>query len=250
MEKPTPHLEPKSLAESLAAKDDVCPIPLTHDRLHETHHWWHEMARNYHEPEPFRYSLRAFVQAGRSVTFMLQKEKHQFSDFIWYQKWSEEAKKDFALSWLESARTHAVHREALIPGSTLELRCLGNPRQPHGDDDEDPTCYVASPFQCTHYYIHTGPFTDHAHEFERRWSMEGLKNRELLEVCADCYDRLDDLVQFGHQQLGASMPSYQRDGSSRRLPCMEDTTPHRIARTVMKEGQEVWVNEPPALHNH
>jgi hypothetical protein len=148
-----------------------------------------------------------------------------------------------------------VHREALIPGSTLELRCLGDPRHAHGKDD-DPTRIRISPFQCTHYYIHTRlfslstMFSDHAHEFERCWSMEGLKDRELLEVCAECYDRLSDLVNFVHQQLGVSTESSQRyEGSSKRLPCMEDTTPHRVARTIMQDGHEIWVNEPPGLHH-
>jgi len=85
--------EPESLAESLAGDDGVCPIPLTHDRLEEVHYWWHEMARNYHEPNQFRYSLGALVQAGRSVSFMLQKEKHVFADFRWYQSWFEYFKK-------------------------------------------------------------------------------------------------------------------------------------------------------------
>jgi hypothetical protein len=240
---------PASLAERLAGDGGACPIPLTHDRLSEVHYWWHEMARNYHEPDQFRYSLGAFVQAGRSVTFMLQKEKHVFADFSWYQSWVEKAEKDSAMSWLQSARTNVVHREALIPGSRLELRCIGDPRHPHGENDDDPKVWVVSPFQCTHYYIHAAPFTDHAHEFERSWSMEGLEGRELLEVCADCFDRLDVLMHFAHQQLGAPMESSRREGSLRSLPCMEDTTPYRVARTVMRDGQEIWVNEPPSLHN-
>jgi len=253
MEKITKNPEPDSLAESLAGDSGACPIPLTHDRLFETHYWWHEMARNYHEPDPFRYSLGAFVQAARSVTFMLQKEQYVFADFSWYESWVEKAKNDLAMSWLQSVRTNVVHREALIPGSTLELRCLGDPRHAHGKDD-DPTHIRVSPFQCTHYYIHTTlfslsrMFSDHAHEFERRWSMEGLKDRELLEVCADCYDRLDDLAHFAHQQLGVSMEFSRSEGTSRRLPCMKDRTPHRVARTIMRDGHEIWVNESPGLH--
>ena len=75
MERPKPNPDPKSLAESLGAQGSVCPIPFTHDRLREVHHWWHEMARYYHEPEPFRYAFGAFVQAARNVTFVLQKRE-------------------------------------------------------------------------------------------------------------------------------------------------------------------------------
>src|SRR5262245_17556358 len=212
------------------------------------------MARNYHEPDQFRYSLGAFIQAGRRVTLMLQKEQHLFADFSWYEGWVEAAKKDPGLSWLASVRPNIVHVEALIAGSTLELRCLGDPRHAHGKGD-DPTRIRVSPFQCTHYYIYTRlsslstMFSDHAHEFERRWSMVGLEGRELLEVCADCFDRYADLVHLAHQQLGVSMEPSRREGSLRSHPCMEDTTPHRVARTIVRDGQEIWVNEPPGLHN-
>lgn len=70
-----PNPDPQTLAEKVAAVGSKCPIPATHDRLFEIHHWWHEMARWYHEPEPFRYRLGAFIQAARNVTFMLQTEK-------------------------------------------------------------------------------------------------------------------------------------------------------------------------------
>ena len=60
---------PETLPEMLTDGEGACRIPFTHDRLNETHHWWHEMANYYHEPEPFRYSFGAWIQAARSVTY-------------------------------------------------------------------------------------------------------------------------------------------------------------------------------------
>ena len=247
MKKPEQNIEAQSLAENLAARGRKCPIPFTHDRLAETHHWWHEMARNYHEPHPFRYAVGAFIQAARNVTFMLQKEHSVFDDFTWYQKWVEQAKKDSVLSWLSDARTDFVHRQSLEPHSWLEMRCVGNPRDPHGSD-EDPLRMEVSPFECTHYYMNRGPFTDYGYEFTRFWGSEGLPGRELLKACADVYDRLDDLVSDAHQRLGGEMLSHRSEGSNRALPCMEDITKHRVARTVVRDGREVWEDDPPGLH--
>lgn len=241
--------DPKSLAEEVAAVGSECPIPFTHDRLFETHHWWHEMARNYHEPTPFRYAMGAYIQAARNVTFMLQKEKGVFSDFSWYSEWVERAKKDPVMCWLSDIRTGLVHQQALEPDSWLEMRCLGNPRIPHGTE-EDPFRREVSPFQCTHFYMHLGPLTDHAHEYMRYWGLESLKGRELLDACADVYDRLDDLVGDAHRRLGKGMVSHQQKGSKRMLPCMEDIMRHRIARTSVREGREIWTDEPPGLHEH
>ena len=246
MERPEPNKAPRSLAEKLAACGHACEIPFTHDRLQEMHYWWHQMARNYHEPDPFRYSLGAFVQAGRSVSFMLQKEQATFDDFSWYQSWVEEAKKDQVLCWMHDARTDIVHRQALQPRSWLEMRCIDNPRDP--TDEDDSPIGTQDPFKCTHYYILSGPSTDHTHEFTRLWETEGLPGRELLEACADIYDRLDQLVGRAHQHLGGGMTSYRQQESDRALPCMQDTVKFRVVHTVIRGGQEVWEGEPPGLH--
>jgi len=244
-----PNPDPKSLAEKMAAVGSQCPIPATHDRLFEAHHWWHEMAHWYHEPEPFRFRLGAFIQAARNVTWMLQSEKAVFKDFSWYNEWVERARADWALQWLNSARVDFVKRQALEPHSWLEMRCVRNSKYPQGADD-DPVLRKVSPFQCTHHYMQMGPPTDHGHNYTRHWSMDGLKGRELLEVCADVYDRLDDLVVKAHKHLGAHVVSYAREGSTRRLPCMEDTRKWRLAKTRIRRGKEVLLREPRRPHDH
>ncbi len=132
------------------------------------------------------------------------------------------------------------------------LRCIGEHLKPRFFDDEDDGSFsiVVSPFECTHYYTATGVSTDHAHEFERFWEIDSLPGRELLEACAEIDDRLDDLVHDAHARLGASMPSHKKDGARRALPCIEDVLKHRVARTTMKDGHEVWQDEPPELHGN
>ena len=129
------------------------------------------------------------------------------------------------------------------------MTCIDNPSEFY-DEDEEPMRLNVSPFECTHYYMRHGPTTDHAHEFTRHWSMDALKGQELLESCAEVYDRLDQLVDRAHELLGASMPEYKAQGSRRRLPCMEDLSKYRVVRTTVKDGIESWENEPPGLHQH
>ena len=205
------------------------------------------MARWYHEPEPLRYRIGAFIQAARSVTFMLKKERHAFDDLVWYDEWVQRAKTDLVLRWLNDTRVDFVHRKSLEPYSALEMRCISNPRETDEDAGLHPLALRADPFRCTHYYLR-GPHTDHTHEFERHWSMEGLEGRELLEACADVYDRLDELVEEAHARAGAKLGSHRREGCRRALPCMEDTAPYRIIRTILKDGQELWENEPADAH--
>jgi hypothetical protein len=87
------------------------PSPDTHDRLAEVHHWWHELAELYHEPDPFRYRLGAFTQAARSVTLMLQTEKAVFEDFDFYENdWVAKAKADPIMRWLKNTRNSSFHQ--------------------------------------------------------------------------------------------------------------------------------------------
>lgn len=248
MSEVTPNRNPKTLAEKLAADGSACPIPATHDRLAEVHHWWHEMAEWYHEPDLFRYRLGAFAQAARSVTLMLQTEKAIFDDFAFYENWVAKANADPIMQWLKNTRNSGFHKSALAPSSWLQMECFRNPRK-LASDEKDAPIGTQDPFQCTHSYISIGPSTDHGHNFTRHWSMEGLDGRELLEACAHVYDRLDEIVTEAHRHAGARVVSYARVGSPRRLPCMEDIDRYRIVKTRIRKGKEVWVNKPRRPHS-
>ncbi len=239
------NIEAASLADRLCSNGNKCPIPFTHDRLWETHHWWHEMARFYHEPLPFRYSLGAFIQAARNVTFMLQKEQEAFRDFSWYATWRDRAKADSLLKWLHDTRNDFVHAQALEPYSWLSMRCLDG--KPVFDEDEPPFLEV-SPFESTLFYINWmhGLPCDHPHEWERFWGINTLPHRELLQTCAEIYDRMDDLVHEAHRRLGAELASHRTAESQRALPCMENILKHRIVRTVIRDGREILEEVPQA----
>lgn len=234
---------PRSLAENLSAGGS-CPIPATHDRLEECHYWWHEMGRNYHEPGPFRYSLGAFLQAARSVTFMLQAERRAFKDLVWYEAWADRAKESPTLSWVNKSRVSVVHEGALATNSWMELRCLN-------DDGSiaESTARRVNPFICTHRSMEEssaviGPAgEDHGHDFVRYWELDELAGRELLEACSEVYQSLSDLVDMAHREAGATVrPNYAGP-----IPCMQETLSHRTAH-ITKTGE--WLNPPPGLHEH
>ena len=181
---------------------------------------------------------------------MLQKEPSAYKEFTWYLEWRKQAKADPLLKWLHDTRTNFVHCESLEPHSWLEMRCLKEDMPPQDENDES-SSFSVSPFQCTHYYMEHGPETDHPHElFERLWGIDSLPGRELLEACAEIYDRMDDLVHEAHRKLGMQMPSHRHEGSKRALPCMEEILKYRIARTSIINDREIWDGQTPDIHNH
>jgi hypothetical protein len=253
---------PSSFAESVTEGHGPCPIPQAHDRLEECHHWWHEMAKMYHEPSAFRWRLGAFLGAARSVTFMLQAEKSQFEDFSWYEAWQATAKGDPILRWLNENRRLHTHQRSIAPTSWATFRCLFDEDDPRYVADEDieeewqgPLDLVLNPFLCTHYYIRSGPREDHPHEYVRYWEAEDLADQELLEVCAAIYDRLSIVVAEGHARTQSHFETKQRlDGEwlavagagEHRLPCMNDTMSHRrVTTSLTPNGDEVWNDDPP-----
>jgi len=56
-------------------------MPRTHTSLHQVHDLWHRVAADYADPDAFVVSLNAALQALRSVSFMLKKERR-------WQPWS------------------------------------------------------------------------------------------------------------------------------------------------------------------
>lgn len=251
--------EPRDLAEHVTRGKGRCTIPRTHDRLDECHHWWHEMGRVYHEPDPFRYTLGAFLLAARSVTFMLQAEKRIFPDFTWYETWQSSAKADPVLAWLNESRRLLTHAKPLSHQSWARFRCLfeqGDANYEPDEEDEDEIFINLNPFLCTHAYIRAGIVEDHGHEYQRHWESEDLPDQELLEVCATIYDRLADVVTLAHAHLGSRMATASMEegdwkevnaGASHHLPCMESTEPWRTIQTRVVDGQEVWDDDPKHL---
>ena len=198
---------------------------------------------------------------------MLQNEKTKFRDFGYYAEWVAKVKTDPVMQWLNDERVGIVHQRALEPKSWLEMRCIDNPRMAAVDEDDDdvshPFRFHANPFMCTHHYMN-GPRTDHAHEFGENWSTESegftTAGREAAGCCRAAapprplrFACLDDRVatQARMNDAGDTVAHRIRPsgGASRRLPCMENTLPNRVIRTVIRDGREIWQDEPAGLHH-
>lgn len=214
------------------------------------------MGRNYHEPPYLRWSFGAFIQAARSVTWMLRSEKSGFNDFeSWYAPWQQRASENPKLRWLNETRVTLTKRAALAPRSWARFRCLFEQVDPSYCPDEEEDLYIhLNPFVCTHAYIRYGPVEKHGHEYERSWEVDDMPGRELLELCADIYDLLGEVVQIAHVEAGAGMGTVKRDNESgglwsvprvrHELPCMDKTEYYRTVRTYVRDGQEVWDDAP------
>lgn len=94
---------------------------MAHDRFLEAHYFLHQMEKNYHEPQLFRYNFHAFVSAARAVHEMLQNELEKLGEIQWWKQRKVEFTSDEVLKRFTKGRNVALHQRNLIEGGSVQL---------------------------------------------------------------------------------------------------------------------------------
>ncbi len=213
-----------------------CPIPSTHRRLGELHHFWHQAQRSYHEPSVFRTNLNAAIQAARNVTFALQSEQSGICDFqSWYDGQRDVLKQDPIMKWLHGARNLIVKKGDLEVHSIARVSLKNWLEHDLGAIDVPP--FLAAE-RIVEYIGNRKDFPLPAgHEesvlcVERSWVVRDLPTHELLEALAAGLETLLDLVGEAHQRAIAGPGSCSRGSYvelGRRPACMRASGATRTA---------------------
>ena len=190
-------------------------------RLEDAHKLWHQAEGEYFNPDGFRIALNLCIQTLRSVTFVLQKNKHDIVGFDeWYPDWQEKLKADKILTWSVQARNQIVKQGDLELHSVLRVSIVSS--------------YYASPYK--EFSLSPNSRTEdiidsvipkkmpeyiYKHGFlklERRWIAESLPSHELLDALNHCYSTLSLLLYdiWNILDSDASSPVL----ASGALPCM------------------------------
>lgn len=186
-----------------------CPVPNTHDKLQEAHWYLHQMQEHYHEPDLFRYSCNAFLQASRSVTFMLQSELGNIAPAKeWYSSQQQLMRDDVDLRLLNDLRVQVVHKEPLLLASNARITHLKNGRDKLSLGIPVPTSMrsLDALIRNRNLPIIT-PHPQRAFSGEevgviRRWSTPPLAERELVEWAIECWTKLAAVVDRAHHFHG------------------------------------------------
>jgi len=202
--------QPNSERDTLAIDYSRCPLPNTHRRLAEAHLLWHQTLDQYQQPDLFQANLNATIQALRNITFILQSEKHIFSNFEeWYGRWQERMKADPILRWLIGARNTVVKEGELETASTAIVKLITWKDVVLAESSIPPS---ASPslilrnlplFELVNnVHLPPGDLKNAAIVIERRWCVSDLGGVEILDALAQAYGALSDVVLDGHATLG------------------------------------------------
>lgn len=194
------------------------------EALEEVHHFWHGCYNNYHRPEAFRHELNALIQAARNVTFRLQSHKESVPDFAeWYKPWQDHLRHAPVLVWIRDARNQVVKEQGLHSKSRARTQL----RYSHVDKiirefDTPPSLPLPLVVTAAVSAVPKEVLGNALLEVTRKWVVDDLPDRELLQAFAEAYAVLDAMLDDLERYLATSATVPPADAVARhpRLECM------------------------------
>jgi hypothetical protein len=211
-------------------------------RLEDVHRHWHSAERAYFEPQAFRVAIQTAIQTLRTVTFILQSNKHLIPEFDrWYEPWQEKLKADALMRWMVDARNRIEKQGDLEAHSFVRAEIVASYLN-NGPVMDVPAKLFEGPRVIMKAIPKKSALREHVTKFgtlriQRRWVENSLPDFELLEAVAIAYGRIAEIVHDAHRAIGRDPPvtidaetgEQYAPGRSGRMPCMIG---HGDARTI------------------
>ncbi len=202
--------------------DYVCPIPATHDKFEEAHYFLHRMMKEFHEPEPFRWNLNAFLQALRSVTLMLQTElthREGFTD--WYSPWQKQMKQDELLQRFLEGRNTVVHKGMLQHKSRIitghfrgkVIKWAFDIPFNVNERSEDILHFIIEKYADLFFIGKEHSAINEQFGVHRTWIVDdlGKGDEDVLILCHSAWSRVSQIVSAAHEFAGAGFNSINEE---------------------------------------
>jgi hypothetical protein len=189
------------------------------NRLKEVLFFWNKAASSYQNVDEFLINLNACIQACRNVTFVLQNQKSEITDFhSWYEcDWRIAMSNDSIMRWCVEARNTIVKQEDLAIRSIARASI-------HDNYLLEPTFHIAiDPMidlgQVANALFDKFPEREKMNGFikvERQWRVEGLEI-ELLSALAHAATVLMTLIADADERNGSSSIYPEFDPKAERI---------------------------------
>ncbi len=192
----------------------ICPIKDAHDRFMAANHFIYQMAANYHKESYFRYNLNAFIESLRSVTFAIQKQKHNIPNYnIVYPQLQKKMSEDALLKRFKEGRNIVVKEGNLKSGSKLQIGLFKNGRMKIAfsyqvEDNYLDTIDIFNKYK--NFYVEKFIGSEHnaiGEQFGvyRRWVVLELGDGEVLALCSIAWIKIYEILVSIHGQFNLKM---------------------------------------------
>jgi hypothetical protein len=221
--------------------DATCPhaaIEPSLDRWAECHWHLHQMESNYHQPDPFRYSLNSFIRSAKEVPGILMADLQRRADVR--ARIDPDLQKLNANAFfrtLKERRDFLVHRGMLAPkshgqiGTTEGTRIkmtLPFPVAAHESSDDAYERYKALCRSNKIWRELSGPDCDSTPTLWRTWLIQEFPDRDLLEVAFEAWLLIGEVLSATVVALGG--PPLELT-----MPCRHDPQAVKIKRFSQRE---------------
>ena len=208
------------------------------DRWSECHWHIHQMEANYHEPEPFRYSLNSFIRAVKEVPQILKMELQNHPLYAAKLKpVLDVTKSNELLKKLSTQRDFIVHR------GMLDLASKGEIGTTEGRGFKIGVGFNVAPFESSSEAYERykemcrsnpffrdafGPDCDSQPCLRREWRVENLGDTELLELSVSVWRALGEAISSIVQLMGG-------EALDLSMPCLHD--PERVKTRTYSQSE-------------
>ncbi len=224
------------------------PLKQAFTRLNDAHRHWCQAETEYFDPNGFRVAINACIQALRSVTFVLQKNKNSIEGFEqWYSGWRAKFKADTVLKWSVQARNRIVKECDLEVHSVLRISIVASyhdlPYQEFSTSPISKTKDILNDLNTRE--IPVDLLKNGFLKIERRWIADDLPDYELLDGLAHCYSMLSLLLHDAWKFLDPSAPKPPL--LSGCLPCMIRSDEDRAIWVRLSNGKIEHIQTLPQV---
>lgn len=209
---------------------------------------WKRANDSYFLPDDFRVAVQPCIQALRSVTWVLKKNKAKIEAFEnWYSSWEQKMKGDAVLRWLVEARNRIEKQGDLETKSKLKVTLSLSWRD--GPSFESELSPMTTADEIADRMTEEVPSQLRSEEailkIERRWVEAELPDREILEAISHSYVVLHELISEAHEHLLAPVkPSDCPSNSTEAQTILERTVSldnPRVLWIKLRDGQQAVV---------
>ena len=206
------------------------------------------MENHYHEADPFRWYLNAFLRALKEIPDLIQMAAQNEASFVaWFREQRKLLASDPLIDVLYKKRNLIVHRTMLLPNSKctvgitegrgfkMAMTAHVNPLE----DSDKALLRYASHKKDFDFLGLTTPDEDSVPCIYREWRLEGLEE-ELVDLCARAWLRVGETVASVLRWQGAEPPPLS-------LECRHDSQRIRLKlldRDSLIEQMNAVQNQP------
>lgn len=195
-------------AESSAHADERCPLEETHDKYDEAHYFLEHMMLEWHRPGPLRWSMNAFLQALRNVTFYLQKQlAHEDGFRAWYEDQQAQMRADELLRKFVEGRNIVVKQRNLVAESVAQIGMFRYRKSKLGMLVPVPA-YHPSEYILRVHAPKLG-LLDEEHSaigeeygVQRTWTVRELGEGNVLKLCDQAWAKIGHVLSAAHDFIG------------------------------------------------